>query len=243
MMLGFEQLTFTLRLTAIVLPVALYFLVLGLLNSRKHPQLLTSRQDFALLMTTMSPLVLVPVLGLLHGGWGVGLAAVLLGGLGVLLLTDPRGGPWVIYNLSSDQAFDVTQRCLTRLGVTAIRTATGMEFVEPTDAADRANHTDTRIAHTAGAAAGNVAGPKRVVLDIRPFPLLRNVSLRLRNASPPFAIRFREELSRQLAAMEAPTTPMAMSLLIVATAMMIAPLTMVVQKAPELVRLLTDLGH
>jgi len=231
MMLGLEQLTFTLRLTAIVLPVALYFLVLGLLNSRKHPQLLTSRQDFVLLMTILSPLVLVPGLGMLEGFWSVALAAALLGGLGLLLLTDHRGGQWVMYNLSPDQALDLAERCLTRLGARVTHTASGLEFEETTAA---------HLANTAGVAVGN---PPRVVLDVRPFPLLRNVSLRLRNASPHFTRRFRDELSRQLAATESPTTTMAMAMLIVATAMMIAPLAMIVQKAPELVRLLTDMGH
>jgi hypothetical protein len=224
MMLGLEQLTFTLRLTAIVLPVALYFLVLGLLNSRRHPQLLTSRQDFVLLMTILSPLVLVPALGMLEGFWGVGVAAMLLGGLGLLLLTDHRGGQWVVYNLPPDQAVGVMERCLARLNTTATRTETGLEFTESSDA----NHGDA---------------PSRVTLEIRPFPLLRNVSLRLRNASPHLTRRFRDELSRHLVAMETPTTTMAMALLITATTMMIAPLTLVVQKAPELVRLLTDVGH
>jgi len=223
MMLGFEQLTFQMRLAAIVLPVALYFLVLGLLNSRKHPQLLTSRQDFVLLMMALSPLVLVPALGVLHGGWGVAVAAGVLGGLGTLLLTDPFGGRWVIYNVPPEQAVGMMERCLSHLGVHARPTATGLEFTEP-----RADQS---------------AGETRVVLEIRPFPLLRNVSLHLRNASPRFTRQFREELSRQLTAMEPPITPMAMGLLIVATAMMIAPLAMVVQKAPDLVRLLTDLGH
>ena len=226
MMLGLEQLTFPLRLTAIVLPVALYFLVLGLLNSRKHPQLLTSRQDFVLLMTTMSPLLLVPAMGLLEGVWAVGVASAVLGGLGALLLTDRRGDQWVIYNVSQAEAVGVMNRCLARLGVTAKPVAAGLEFVE-----------------TSGDGAAGGCGETRVVLEIRPFPLLRNVSLRLRNATPHLTRQFRDELARQLAAMESPTTPMAMSLLIVATAMMIAPLAMAVQKAPELVRLLTDLGH
>ena len=225
MMLGFEQLTFPLRLTAIVLPVALYFLVLGLLNSRKHPQLLTTRQDFVLLMTTLSPLILVPAMSMLQGFGSAGVAAGVLGGLGLLLLTDHRGGQWVIYNLPPDQALSLMERCLTRMGVTVKSVADGLELVGTSTGDDEA------------------AGQTPVVLEIRPFPLLRNVSLRLRNASPDLTHRFRDELSRQLASMESPTPSMAMALLIVATAMMIAPLAMAVQKAPELVRLLTDLGH
>ncbi|MCL2701835.1 MAG: hypothetical protein FWE88_09130 [Phycisphaerae bacterium] len=223
MMLGLEQLTFQMRLAAIVLPVALYFLVLGLLNSRRHPHMLTSRQDFVLLMATLSPLLLVPAMGMLHGPWAVAVAAAVLGGLGTLLLTDHRDGQWVIYNLPQEDAFDVMERCLARLGAKTKTVANGLEFFDKS-----AN------AHTDGTC---------MRLEIRPFPMLRNVSLRLRNADPHFTRRFRDELSRQLAAMEAPTTPMAMGLLIVATAMMMAPLAMIVQKAPELVRLLTDLGH
>ena len=37
----------SMRIVTVVMPVAVYFLILGLLNSRRHPQLLTGRRDFA----------------------------------------------------------------------------------------------------------------------------------------------------------------------------------------------------
>ena len=50
------------EIATVVVPVAVYFLVLGLLNSRPHPQLLSGRLDFALLTAAISPLFAVPVL-------------------------------------------------------------------------------------------------------------------------------------------------------------------------------------
>ncbi|MGB2822184.1 MAG: hypothetical protein WBF17_14465, partial [Phycisphaerae bacterium] len=52
----------SLRIATVVVPVALYFLVLGLLNSRPRPQLLRGRRDFALLIVALSPLFVLPVL-------------------------------------------------------------------------------------------------------------------------------------------------------------------------------------
>jgi hypothetical protein len=43
-MAGIEQLGISLRIAMVVVPVALYFLILGLLNSRPCPQLLRGRR-------------------------------------------------------------------------------------------------------------------------------------------------------------------------------------------------------
>ena len=60
MILGSENLGRALQIATTVVPVAVYFLVLGLLNSRRHPQMLSGRLDFSLMIAALSPLFLVP---------------------------------------------------------------------------------------------------------------------------------------------------------------------------------------
>ena len=53
-MLGLEQYGLPLQVAAVVIPAAVYFLLLGLLNSQRTPQLLRSRTDFILLILAFS---------------------------------------------------------------------------------------------------------------------------------------------------------------------------------------------
>ena len=62
-MLAMGQLDVSQRMATVVVPVALYFLALGLLNSRRCPQLLRGRRDFALLIVALCPLFVCPALG------------------------------------------------------------------------------------------------------------------------------------------------------------------------------------
>ena len=102
------------RIAAVVLPVAVYFGVLGLLNTRRRPQLLSGRQDSTLLIVALSPLFAVPAVNLVGGApWA--LIAVVAAIAAVVVLAG-RGDSWVIYNISADQARDVVAGALQRLG-------------------------------------------------------------------------------------------------------------------------------
>jgi hypothetical protein len=79
------------------------------------------------------------------------------------------------------------------------------------------------------------------VVDMSSFPVLRNVSLRLRGGDESLWRGFEEHLTSQLHEMESEPSPMAVSLLLVATAMIVAPLVFMIHQAPEIVRILTDL--
>lgn len=213
-MIATEYLGMPVRLATIVVPVACYFLILGLLNSRRHPKLLTGTQDFVLLVSAMSPLFLLPALSYLTSLWAI----LLVGGAAALavlaLLTGSQSGSWVIYNLPYLQARQALEKALDRMGV---------ELQER---------------------AGGLALPGRnAFVRISAFPLLRNVSIRVQGADPQFTRQLGLELSAALHTIEAQTSPMAMGLLMVATAMLIAPMAVMVQRAPEIVRILTDLLH
>lgn len=198
MILGMEYLEGLFRVATIVVPVALYFFLLGLLNTRTRPQLLTGRQDFALLTIALSPLILSPLMALLGGG-----SAGLAGSIGVLATTAfllrPRGHSWVMYNLSLPHARKAAEEALQRAGLDAEG------------------------------------------LDISSVPVLRNVSLRLDGISDNQAMGFERNLASSLQTVSAEPLPAAVGLLLVATAMLVAPLALMAQQMPQIVRLLTDL--
>ncbi len=211
MFLTGETLSFGMQIAAVVVPVAVYFLVLGLLNSRRHPQLLSGRQDFCLLMAALSPIFVLPVVH--YAGvslWSVfGSAAAVA--LAVALLA-PRGRSWVIYNMPLDEAQEMISDALGATGLHPRRTANGIE-IEDDDA----------------------------FVEVGGFALLRNVSVRLRGGSGELARRIEAELSQRLRSAPAETSPMTTAMLLVATAMLVLPMTLVAQHIPELARILTNL--
>lgn len=196
-------------IAAVVLPVAVYFGVLGLLNTRRRPQLLSGRQDLTLLIVALSPLFAVPAVNMAGGGpWAL---IVAVAAVAAVVLLAGRGDNWVIYNISPDQARDVVIRALQGLAV---------GFDDNTDGF----HLDS---------GGRV--------EIKSFSLLRNVSIRLDGVDADFSGRFISAMGRKLALCTTEANPMAVSMLLVATAMLIAPLAMMAPQVPQIVRALTNL--
>jgi len=210
MILGDVDLGITVRIATVVVPVAVYFLVLGLLNSRRHPQMLSGRLDFALMIAALSPLFLVPAVDYV-GASLLGILGLLLGLAASILLLAPGRGNWVVYNLPSSQARDAVRQVLRRLGLDfrelprAFRLGDGQE------------------------------------VTLRSFSVLRNVSIRLRTRNEALLSDFEGALSATLRSTAAETSPTAVSFLLVATAMLVAPVSLVAHRVPEIVRILTDL--
>ncbi len=197
------------RIAAVVLPVAVYFGVLGLLNTRRRPQLLSGRHDVTLLIIALSPLFAVPAVNLAGGApWAMIVAVAAIAAVVVLA---GRGDSWVIYNISADQARDVVAGALQRLGAGFSADTNGFRL-------DSGGH-----------------------IRISSFSLLRNVSIRLDGVDAKFSGRFVAAMSRRLALCTAEASPMAVSMLLVAIAMMVAPLAMMAPQVPEIVRALTNL--
>lgn len=210
-MLGLENLAMSLRVTVVVLPVAFYFLILGLLNSRSHPQLLPAKRDFALLVGAFCPLFVLPLADYLVHWPIVGLVAA--GGLvACIAALAPRGASWVIYNLRPELTQRAISRALARLGLT-FQVHGGVFYVQN----------------------------GQMTVQVRAFPLLNNVSVRLRPCGRQLAARFESALGQTLAAEPAQTSPATAALLLVATAMMVVPVTLVAGRAGEIVRIIGDL--
>jgi hypothetical protein len=197
------------EIAAVVAPVALYFLVLGLLNSREHPQLLSGRLDFAILTIAISPLFLLPLWYWLGFSVHFALAAAVIVVAGAAVLA-PRGSSWVVYNVHAAQARAAVASALRRMGLEARDVADGFDL-----------------------------GTARV--QVGAFPPLRNATIRLHGADRRLARRFEAALWEVLRSCQVQTSPMAVSLLLVAATMLVAPLAMMAHRVPEIVRLLSDL--
>lgn len=211
MLLAMEQPGFAIQLATVVVPVAIYFLILGLLNSRHQPQLLSGRQDFALLAIALSPLVVLPIVSYL-GTTLTALCLVILALAGAVGALSPRGANWVVYNMQPQEARNIIACALRSLGLSFDATEDGFSLAD---------------------------GRSRV--HISGFPLLRNVSIRLVDSDTQLGRRFETALVKNLAHCRCETSPMAMGLTLVATTMLVAPLMMAAQHMPQIVRVLTDL--
>ena len=210
-MIATEYFGLSLRLATVVVPVGLYFLILGFLNSRKHPQVLSGRLDFALLATAVSPLFVLPILRYV----GISPATIFAAAgciAGVILLLGPRGHTWVIYNISRTQARSAVARALRDIGAGFEESKTGFRLTD-----------------------------NGCLLEISGFSLLRNVSLKLRGADKRPSSRFEKALLSSVGSITAEANPAGVSMLLVATGMLAAPLALMARKVPEIVRLLTDM--
>ena len=208
--LGIEQINVSLRIATVVAPIALYFFLLGYLNTRNRPQLLTGRQDFALLTIALSPLAISPLLHYLDGGALTLLTIATLVVLAILVFS-PRGRTCVIYNLTCEQARSTIVETLARMGHSASITPNGVDLKDGK------------------------------IVEVTTFPFLRNVTLRLLGGEDAFWMDFENRLHDRLRRVTTEPRPMAVSLLLVATAMIVAPLVLVVEHVPEIVRILTDM--
>lgn len=210
-MIGSEYFGIQFRLAALVVPVALYFLVLGLLNSRRTPQLLSARQDLATLMVALSPLAIFPAMDQ-FGTAGLLAIGLVAAAVAIWMLIRPAGSAWVVYNLEHEQALQALEQSLKNMGLKFERQ--GRWLVLPDHNAQ---------------------------IEVSSFPLLRNVSVRLRGGDRQMASHLAGHLAAVLNGMEVQTSTMAVALLVVATAMLLAPVASIVSEAPEIVRILTDL--
>ena len=212
-MLGSEQMSLAIQVAAVVAPVAVYFLLLGLLNSQPNPQMLIARSDFILLNAAFAPVFCVPVLNYFAASvWA--LPAV----IGMMLaaavaLAPRRAGNWVVYNITLPAAFRAAERALTAMG-------------ESFDRRDR----------------NLLLRGKDLVLKFSAMPLLRNVSISVEgDDAGDFSKKFEGLITAQLTGIHTVATPMAVTFLLIATAMLIAPIGLLADKMPEMVRIITDL--
>ncbi len=215
MTLGADYTGLSVRIAAVVVPVAMYFFILGFLNTRRTPQLLTARLDFSLWLAALGPLFVLPVLQWVQpSATTTALAtAASLAGVAVWLGSQRRG--WVIYNLDAHSARELLAGALGEV-------CDDVRAVEDGFA--------VRLAGT------------RASIRLDPFPLLRNVSITLTGGPDALAGALERALHDRLGLRRAEPAPMAVVMLMIAAAMAVAPLALVAHEGvPALVRLLNDL--
>jgi hypothetical protein len=113
-----EQAIFLLKVMINIAPIAVYFLVLGLLNSQAQPRIVSGQRDFVVLTLVFVPMLVWPVPFLVANGFWwlllIGLAAA-AGGFAALL--PRRLSSWVMYNLSEQRCRRHLENALHRLQV------------------------------------------------------------------------------------------------------------------------------
>jgi hypothetical protein len=210
------QVILVLKLALNIAPPALYFVILGLVNSQSRPHIISSRKDWLALIVVFSPILLFPALWLASGGYyQVSLVAVALAALGVFFsLPSPQSG-WVIYNCSRLQVRKALFYALGEMGI-------DYEIVNP------------RLVHL----------PKyRMDLIFSSLPLLRNTTITVHAyQSREYLInRIEGRLRGHLDGVENGLNPSGPAMLIAGSSMLILPLLMMVRHIDAFVRVVCDL--
>jgi len=199
MLTGDYQVVDVLMLVGNVLPLSIYFLVLGLVNSHSRPYLTTSRADFIALTCALAPVLLWPVPAFARGGmiWLLVAGLAVAGALFVHLLLS-MGHGLVIYNISEARAARLLEESLRALGLDG-------RWVDRTW---ESSEGDLRI-------------------HLRRFALLRNVTLHI-DATAPRAADLTSalggELHRRLATVAQLPSTMGACLVLLGVTLMILPL-------------------
>jgi len=193
-----------------VVPIALYFLYLGLLNSNARPRRVSSRCDFLTLTTVVVPLLFWPVPALaVHRLWwllAIGLALV---GWAFVRLLPARDAGWVVYNVSEGRWRSAIVNALESVGLSG----------------DWKGRT-WREQHG------------RLTLAYSTFPLLRNISVTIDANETEFAHlreRLGESVDRQLARYEQLPSFSGACLWLLGVSLMVFPLWIMGRHAHDVV--------
>lgn len=112
------QVVDVLMLVGNVAPIALYFLILGLVNSHSRPWIVTSRSDFLALTSVLMPVLLWPVPDFIRGQLYVSLAMGLLAAVAAFLYLLPRpDAGFVIYNVAEARCLRLLAQTIRGLGL------------------------------------------------------------------------------------------------------------------------------
>jgi len=102
---------------ALVAPIAIYFLFLGLVNSHSRPCLVSSRADFTSLTIVMLPLLIAPMPALARASmWWLLALEIVLAGWAFFAILPGRLDGWVIYNISAVRCRATIDAALQELG-------------------------------------------------------------------------------------------------------------------------------
>jgi len=212
-----DEVVFVLKVFVNVAPVAVYFLVLGLLNSQPCPRLVNGRSDFVALTLVFVPMLVWPAPVLLrHGLWPLLLAGLLAAVVGFCALLPAKWSGWVIYNVTERRCRRHLENALTACGLT----------YEVTDG-------------------GYVVADGQVRIRLASFALLQNVSVHFefREKHPPTALlhRLRAALEAQLHGLALLPSASGACMLALGVLLLILPLWMMNNHVDAIVETITRL--
>lgn len=193
-----------------IAPIAIYFLILGLVNSHSRPYLATSRSDFVALTCALMPVLLWPVPALVRPGctWMLALGGLAAAGAFVwMLVTTGRG--FVIYNVSQSCCTRILENALAHLGVSG--SWDGQSWRADND---------------------------QLAIHLRKFSLLRNITLHFEVMGPDavgLVDKLGVEMNRRLATVAQLPSAMGACLVLVGLGLLTLPMWMVGRHIQDLV--------
>jgi hypothetical protein len=116
---AFDRVWFLFELSVTLVPVATYFLILGVVSSRPHPSLLRARTDFLILTAVFAPVLLWRIPALMGegvAGWSVLALVAVAGGYLFHRLLPGRCSGWTVYNVSAGRMRRTIEGALDSLG-------------------------------------------------------------------------------------------------------------------------------
>ena len=203
------------EVTAIIIPLALYFGFLGLVNIRRRPTVISGRLDFLVVILAFLPLLYHPVRMVMHLG-NLWWQAAVIGAVAIILwLLLPREfTSWVVYSVSESDLARAIEHVLRRMKVPFTRRGNRIECEPPNGA-----------------------------LVISNMPILRNVTIYLEHGGDPaFFAQVGRELTSDLSRLESRPSLSGHCFIAVAVSLLITPLLMIAHSHDLLARLRHWLG-
>jgi hypothetical protein len=112
------QVVDVLMLVGNVAPIALYFLILGLINSHSRPWIVTSRSDFLALTSVLMPVLLWPVPEFVRAQLYIPLfAGLLLAAVAFWYMLPSADAGFVVYNIAESRCLKLLEPALRQLGL------------------------------------------------------------------------------------------------------------------------------
>ncbi len=127
-----SEVILAIHVIVLLAPAAIYFVVLGLLNSQMHPLMIEGRRDGLLLFLVAIPILATLGSALIAQGlrWpAVGVTLLITAGVAWLL--PRRGTSWVIYNISAGRCLRVLEKTARDVGGRLVSTSDGWRLEGP----------------------------------------------------------------------------------------------------------------
>lgn len=212
-----EQAVFFLRVVINIAPVAVYFLILGLVNTQAKPRMISGRSDFVTLTLVFVPVLVWPVPVLVQRElWWVVAAGLCGGGAVFWSLLPERLSNWVIYNISEQRCRRMLRNALARMGLSPDEDELGLSV-----------------------------GPKNLRIDLSGFGMLNNVTVYFRpthgQLDQALLIRLRKEFSDQLDTVSLLPSPTGACLVMLGVSLLIVPLWMMSRHMDAIVEVVSRL--